>query len=452
MESSSDILYVIVLFFSLMYFLSKAGLNKLSLFVALIFWEGIFRFFNPAIFNVYKILMVVYAFNFYMKNKSKSYGKYDYYINVSFFIFSISFFTTYFFTGGRLITILSQYFFKYGLVFFIYHGFKEIYYNNSKKNYVKNMLLLIIYIQVFLSVVKVMIYPFPYEKIVGSIAASGGGLAVIFPVVSLFFYWMIKDKKLKNKDWMIIISFFLIAIASGKRAPVIFFPIYVFFIVNYTKQKQIKILNMVKYLPLVIFLFYMGTRLLPSLNPERKVWGRFSLEYVIDYALKYKFGVTDVNEIFSDDYETTGEGGSLFLIFQPEKLYLYSLTDKLFGNGLYDLIYKHQNRNLGEGDLKFQHIGRLSNINIQIWALGYSGLLSMSLFALIFIFAIRDKQLRFLVLSIFLYDFLLYANQVIFSNQSAVMVTFICLYANAKIKDDENNGGHACAPEALSFA
>jgi hypothetical protein len=416
-----------------MYFLKKVGLNKLSLFVALIFWEGIFRYFNPALLNVYKILMVAYALSFYIKNKSKASGKYDYYINVSFLIFSMSFFISYYFTGGKLTTILSQFFFRFGMVFFIYHGFKELYYNDSKRHYVKNMLLLVIYIQVFLSIVKILIYPFPLEKIVGSMAASGGGLAVIFPIVAFIFYWVIKDKNLKNKDWLIIASIFLVAIASGKRAPVILFPIFMFLIANFTKSRSINIVKMVKYIPLILIIFYLGTRLIPTLNPDRKVWGSFSAGYVIDYAFKYKFGTADIKEIMSYDYETTGEGGSLLLIFQPEKLYLYSLTDKLFGKGLYKLIYEHGHSNLGEEDLRFEHTGRLSNINIQIWSLGYSGLLSMLLFALVYIYAIRDKQIRFLVLFLFLYDFIFYQNMVVFSNQSAIMLTFICIYANAKM-------------------
>jgi hypothetical protein len=57
----------------------------------------------------------------------------------------------------------------------------------------------------------------------------------------------------------------------------------------------------------------------------------------------------------------------------------------------------------------------------------------MLLFALVYIYAIRDKQIRFLVLFLFLYDFIFYQNMVVFSNQSAIMLTFICIYANAKM-------------------
>lgn len=433
MESSNDILYTIVLFFSLFYFLHKVGLNKLSLFLALIFWEGILRFFDPALFNVYKIIIVGYALGYFGKNILKTTGKFDYYINASFIIFSISFFVTYLLTGGKIITISSQYFFKYGMVFIIYHGFKDLYYKDSKKQYVKNMLLLVIYIQVFLSVVKMVIYPFPFEKIVGSMAAGGGGLAVIIPIEALIFYWLIKGKRLMNKDWLIIASFFLIAVASGKRAPVILFPMYFFLVSNYTKQRSINIFKMIKVIPAAIILLYFGAILIPSLNPERKVWGSFSPSYIINYAFKYKFGTADVNEILSDDYQTAGEGGGLLLIFQPEKLYLYSLNEKLFGNGLYSLVYEHGGSNLGEGYLKFSHTGRLSNINVIIWSLGYSGLLSMMSFAFVFIYSNRDKQIRFLILFLFLYDFLLYQNQVIFLNQSATMLTFICIFANSKM-------------------
>ena len=36
------------------------------------------------------------------------------------------------------------------------------------------------------------------------------------------------------------------------------------------------------------FLFYIGVRLSPSLNPDNKIMGRFDISFVINYSLKYE--------------------------------------------------------------------------------------------------------------------------------------------------------------------
>jgi len=98
--------------------------------------------------------------------------------------------------------------------------------DQSRLNYFKKVLLTVISLQIFLSIVKILIFGLGVEPVVGSMSARGAGNAVVIPISALIFYWLIKNGHFSYKDWIYSLLIFIIAIASGKRQPVIFYPIF----------------------------------------------------------------------------------------------------------------------------------------------------------------------------------------------------------------------------------
>lgn len=411
------------------YVLSKVGTNKLGLFVVFIFWAGLFSYLGDTIFNIYKIIMVLYALYLFFGKILIRYTRHEKYVNIIFILFSVSFWISYSLSGGNIITILSQYGFKYGLVFLIYHGIKDILVNQGKRQYLKEVLLQILYIQVFLSIAKILIFGFDYETNVGSMVYGAGGLAVVIPIDALFFYWLIREGKITSKEWIIICSFFIIAIASGKRAPVILFPFFILLLVGFSKG-SIRLFTILKYVPFFLVLLYVGVKLTPTLSPDNKLFGSFSIPYIVDYSLRYNFGTSDPDLIFSEDYESAGRGGSIVLLAQPKKLGLSGFKEVMFGKGLYETATKARGRFLGGKAYGIEHIGSVGENNKVLYALGYSGLIFMVIFSVLILSTIRNRTFRTIILIFYLWEFLIYGNQVIFSNHSAVFIVFISFYSN----------------------
>jgi len=441
MSESLQSVYYILVFVGMLFAFLKVGINKLSILVVLIFWEGLFQYIgnktNTDIYNIYKIVVVLIAIGLSWSNIFKFKLKNDRYINLLFFLFSASFWITYFLYGGNIITILSQYLFKYGLVFILYHYFKDIEFNVYRGKYVGSVILTVLFIQVFLSIIKVLFLGINtdieiYEPIVGSISAGGAGTAVVVPVMALIFYWVFKNRKFDRKDWFVAISFIIIAFASTKRQPIVFFPLILYLLFSYVK-KGLRVSAIVKYLPIVILLLIVGVKLNPSLNPDNKVWGRFDIGYATNYASKYYFGTPDINEVLSDNYDFSfGRGGGFVYYFQPAKLNLNTLEELLWGKGRYEVATRARGRftATGRSDYGIEHSGLMGEAGAMLYSFGYLGTILMFLLAIAIIITLHDKRLAAVIIFYYLWDFLFYYNQVVYSSQSAVILLFIVFYSN----------------------
>jgi len=436
MSESLQAVYFSMVFLAMLYIFHKVRLNRISVLLVLIFWQGLFQYISNvsgsnAIADSYKIIVVVYAFTLSWKKILNAHEKHDKIINILFILFSVSFWVTYLLYGGGILTILSQYLFKYGLVWILYHYFKDIVHYTAKREYLKRTLLFILYVQIGLSIIKIMLFGFAVEPIVGSMSAGGAGTAVVIPIVGLVFYWLIKNRKFTRWEWVITAMIFIIAIASGKRQPIAFYPAILFGLLVFV-EKKIRPAALIKYIPIVLMIFYIGIRLTPTLTPENKVGGSFDISHVRDYALMYYFGTTQAGMIFSEDYVHFGRGGAIASYFQPRLLTLYSYKEMLFGKGRYEVAIGAHGRfhASSSSDYGIQHSGLMGEAGAMLYSFGYVGTILMIILAGAFIGQIKNKKLMTVVLLFYLWDFMFYYNQVIFSNQSALIVLFIIFYAN----------------------
>ncbi|WP_320045054.1 hypothetical protein [uncultured Desulfobacter sp.] len=416
----------------------RVGVNRISILIVLIFWQGIFEYLSiiwgmPLIFKGYKIFVVVYAILLSWKKMYRLFNINDLVIDIIFVLFSGSFWVTYLIYGGALLTILSQYLFKYGSVWILYHCFKDITYNIPKREYIKRVLLAILLAQIALSFLKLIFWGAEKEGIVGSITASSGSPAVVIPILALIFYWLIRDGRFnRKKDWFIALSILVIAFASGKRQPIAIYP-GVMVILFVFAGKSFRPVTLMKYIPIALMFFYIGVRMTPTITPEKVIGGSFDLSFVRDYAMKYYFGTTKLSDILSDDYTPYGRGSGLVCYFQPRRLTLESDKELLFGKGRYEAAIGKYGRitATSRSDYGIQHSGLIGEAGAMLYSFGYVGTFFMLLLAVTIIFSLNNRKLAFVIFILFLWDFLFYYNQVIYLNSAAVIVLFSINYSNS---------------------
>ena len=425
--------YYIIVALAAIYTLRRFGINKLTIFIVLIFWEGMIDYFGRTTFlnfDYYKIFIFIYALLLFGPNILKKRYKTDKLLNITFILFSISFWISFILNEQSFITIASQYGKKIAIPFLFYHGIKDILHNPKKADFLARMLLFIVFLQVGFSVVKVSSIGGFSEGNVGSISHGSGGTAVVLPILGFFLIWLNKKGNLNRKDWLFVLSLMLIAIASMKRSPVFVFPVVVLFTLVYVKQ-SVRLVSLLKYIPVVIVLLYFGVRTNYTLNPEKSTWGSFNIEYVYNYVMEYSFGSEDISQIKKNP---TGRGGSLFVIFSPGS-FNFSLSEYLFGKGLEDVVT--QSRYERQGMSEYHVLGGVGSRTI--YTLGYMGLIFYLLFAFSIIRVINNKRFRIVVLGFFIWEFFLYGNVTLYSNAMAVLLVFICLYHNTIFNNKKQN-------------
>jgi hypothetical protein len=140
------------------------------------------------------------------------------------------------------------------------------------------------------------------ETWVGTVSYQGGELGLLVALfagaflISSFLY----RKRLSYLIWILL--FFLFGIINEKRATVFVFPVLLLFMLihyNALSKKNglpsrlcsiFRLFSVRKVIFLTVafsIILYMGGRLMPDLNLEKKVWGSFDIKYMYDYVIGY---------------------------------------------------------------------------------------------------------------------------------------------------------------------
>ncbi|MFW5803675.1 MAG: hypothetical protein ACOCWG_00420 [bacterium] len=426
-----NLYYLVVLLGAIYIYWKYRANSKWTILVILIFWQGLFHHFDfispsPINFNGYKVFVFIYILYFFFPNIYNYRLKSDVYINLFFVLFSLVFWISYEIHQPPLITTLSQYGFIYTTTFLLYHGLKEVLVHKHIKIYLLNILYSVLIFQIIFAFAKLLILG-TGEGIVGSIQRSGGGTAVLFPILGLFLLWLRKKGYFQRKDIWLILLLLSVALISSKRAPVILLPLY-FFWLTIGFKGFLRPAKILKYMPIFLLALYIGVKTVPSLNKENSYWGSFDLNYVMDYSLTYTFGVQDISKI--DEEANRGRGASLFMLFNPGEINLTNTSGILFGNGFEDVVLQKKGRFVGGEGYGIEHVGVMSAALMELYSYGYAGLLFMFFFSISIIAVTKHKKFKWVVISLYLYDFLLYGNILLFNGPLSFLVLFICLYSN----------------------
>ena len=144
-------------------------------------------------------------------------------------------------------------------------------------------------IQIPTGVVKMFINGGIQEINIGTYAMWSGGPTTIIPLIAIGFlvsHYFLYKKSLNNL-WLAL-GFIAFSIIGNKRGFMFYLPV-VFIFISWNFRNQIRKYYQFMFLSVLIILLtlYFASRFIPTLNPERKVWGTFSIEYIKNYALDY---------------------------------------------------------------------------------------------------------------------------------------------------------------------
>lgn len=161
---------------------------------------------------------------------------------------------------------------------------------------INHLLALLFILQIPVAVVKFFLYG-QGERAIGTYAVRGGGLSTIIPLVAIGFlagfYFYYKEKR----SYMVLsFCFVAFSLMGGKRGFIFYLPMVLSFItfmlwkgkgVSLEKIRRIRRRSFLYGLILFLVSGVFALKLLPTLNPERKIGGSIDVGHAVNYATEY---------------------------------------------------------------------------------------------------------------------------------------------------------------------
>jgi len=422
-----EFLYWVIVSVVFIYILNKYKYNSILVLFILFFFEGVFTYFGSLTWNAYKIILFAYSIYCLLKNYKSNSGNQKLNKPIIYFIIFIAFFSLSSLTNNDTILLYFNQFSKYFyslisllLIYSIYSAYRSL---DGLDKLIKELLVL----QIIFSVVNYFLMGI-HEYTVGSISSNGGSAATVIPVLGIIWYWIYKKGEFKRNDWILIVGLLFIGFVSVKRAIWIIAPAFIFLLLYYVPQRRVspKLLLLIPIAPII---FYLGVRLNPTFNEEKKVWGSFDFDYFYNYAVKYTFGEPELQNSFivTSNEIAEGRGGATLLTF--ERIFNNNSKLSFLGNGL-ENMYAYNFNTVENPDSQI----KISELNSVTMATGffqnyYSGgillIVSFWLYMLSLLRLIKNKRMYVVILIYFIWEYFLYANITLRTPATSFLFIFI---------------------------
>lgn len=178
-------------------------------------------------------------------------------------------------------------------VVFIFYYFYHLPIDRPASDLITKLFIVLCISQFAASIIKYFMVGF-CEPYIGSMSSHSGGVTTLFSLAGFsaaVSFYVANHSKLSV---YMMIGFIVFGLIGEKRALVFLIPIFYFVCISVYSFVTRKFSNLTRKIMIGIvvmpLLFYALCRLHPSFNPERKIWGSFDIEYVLDYAEKYSTG------------------------------------------------------------------------------------------------------------------------------------------------------------------
>ena len=413
-------IYFVIVIISAIYFLLKFKKNNINIYIFLFFYYNIFVHIGGVIADIYKILILIFSLFLFLKHVIiRSNNVQIFFFNLSFLVLTVCFWTSVLINKTTLMLSFSQ-FSKFLNIYLLFFGLR---YYFTKPNYSKSIidtLILLLKIQIFLSVIKLIIIG-ANESIVGSVAYDAGSVAAIMPILGFILIWLLKNGNLKQNDWIFIVSLLIIGVASNKRAIWFIAPIIIVLFMFVKKKKKLSPKIILIIFLLLPAIFYIGIRINPTLNPERKFWGSFDMEFVNRYVTEYTFG----NPYRSSNL-AFGRGGGAIEVFSNID---FSKLEDIWGFGLAN-VYSTSYEDFDNKKYGIMNKGSASGGIRYFIAHGLLGFLSLMVFVISMISVVKNKRIRLIMYGFFLWEYLMYADIILRNNSLSLLFISILLISN----------------------
>lgn len=416
-------LYNFALLAGFILLVNKFKFSKLCVFIIVLFFQGMFADLLGAVgYNIFKVLIFAYTLKLFFNDKKNIIILKKYKIPALFLGMYIIYFliNSFIIHNDRILLVFSQLSKVIIPLCFFY-----IFITQAKINQLRTINSLIgnlLLFQILFCIAKLLIIGNPNNFIegwVGSITGFAGGAAgTTLPVLGLFWYALHTKMRLSAKGVIFILGLLLIGFATGKRAVWFIFPacFMLLYIVNTPIQKILnKILIII---PFILLFVYIGFRLIPSLNPENKIWGKFDFDYTINYAIRYSSGIEDKG----DEVESGRIGAVTWMIDQIKD----DNSQLVFGKGC-EYVVSAEEGSYSDSDY-YMGIESRGSITGVVYEFFQRGILGVILFLcyIISIFSIfKTNKMSLILLLYILFDYIFYNASTINTISLQILVLFL---------------------------
>lgn len=424
--------YYIIAIILMLIMLRNYRKNLFAILIILLAFSGTIDYWIPRgtqLMNVVTVLMSSYLL---IRNQVWKEFQYFRYLMISFVIFSLYFvFNSLLVHHDNVLFVFSQYS-KYlvpflCLLLFFYYARKGTIY----MRYFNHLIGLLLLIQVWMSAYKFVFFGGQHwEGMVGTFGGvTGGGMGTSFPLIALCWVAINSNMDIRKwKSWLFIAGLLLLGIATGKRAVILLFPILFLILSIYVCKKKYssRIWIIIAVAPV---LFYLGVRLTPSFNPEKKVWGSFNLEYIMNYTKNYSTG--RMEESTTQEYYA-GRMGSVFAFWNVfVNLNNYS-AKTLLGEGVeraYTSSEDIESYYQYGKELGLNHRGDVTGILMMYLGTGIVGVVLFVLYYCFLFRLVKYKRLRWVLLALVMFDFVFYNSTMNRNPFISMLVMYIIVYS-----------------------
>ncbi len=414
--------YYFALFMIYLFFLRGVKLTTLSMTIMLLFNQGFLLLVDDQGVPV-KILFIILAFALLFRGRFSTVSKKETGILVFSLLFMIMFFWNYLYSGVSLLWAAFQYY-KYFMPIALYFGIKGLKLTGGQMAYYANLIVKLLWFQIIFSIVKLVIIGFR-ENIIGSVSDTGGNVGVTLAVCGVIVYWLLKNKEFKGTDWWYVFGLLIIPVASNKRAIWLLYPIILIFLITHfiTRKTLRKLSYAALLLPVVI---YIGIRLNPTLNPQKKLWGNFDPEFAVNYILSY----SGVSEEKRSEELARGRWGSAMAVVSSvanrplDTNNLIGLPKARSGRLNYD-SFDMEDYGLAYGNIT-------SGIVMMLLEYGWPATLFLLLAYINLVSTIPDKRTRNILMFFMLWDTFMYSGTVLNTTFHSLLFVFTVSIAQSK--------------------
>lgn len=441
-EVSTNVFYIynFFLLLGLFWLISIHRRDRLSLFLILLFFPGVFVDLGGNIgLSIYRILILLWSIYLLISYKYSLNIRHYSITSLIFFLFILTFiFNTSIQSDDTLIIFsqLTKYIVPFLVFFIMYNHFK----NANNMLYINKLFGQILILQIFFTIIKLFLIGINnfVEGWVGSLTGfSGGGVGTTLPLLGLLWVALNRRNKMIStiNSILFLVGLLLMGFASYKRAVVVLFP--VFYVISYL------VLNFklkFQQIPVIIFLgfvyFYLGLRLIPSLNPDNKIWGSFDPVYSYEYGLKYSTG----SDEFGSEHLVAGVGRVGTVLWFWESLTKFDDLSVFTGSGL-EYFYRANSDNY-TSSIYYQGIitrGSITGIVSMYMTVGIICVLLYITYIISLLFDIKNKRFSLIILVIILFDFIFYNATIINLPSLFILLIFLSFYSRVNYDIKSHN-------------
>lgn len=440
-------LYNIAMIVYFVYLFWRYRKHNIATYIIFLFTVGVFTdlsrligFASNTMMHIY--LVISFAWGGMLLNKYGFKSKNS--ILISFVVYLLYFVVNSVVIHGDNIPLIVSQSLKYSIPVITFFVAESYMYGTRGKGVIvlNHVLKNIILAQIIFCAIKLIVLQATQEGLVGSLTGrDGGGAGTSFPLLCMLWLGYVTKMKFSKKFFFYLLGFFFIGFMTGKRAVWLLLPVEIIILYLYYKVKDFS--QLLKYIfPAIILgclFLYAGLRLSPTLNPDKKVGGRFDLEYAYNYALTYSGG-SETNSGQTEVKEGDGRLGAALLFWnRATNIFDYN-QETLVGVGNEKIKYYDKTKYFDkDANMGVSYRGGVTGVVFMFFISGIVGVILFLSYFFQILLNNRRESIAWILLAVTMFDFVFYNGQIVNNVAMQSMLFLIILICRIGVLRNKSN-------------